>query len=186
MEYYVYGHYTLDGRLFYVGKGVGDRAWVKRSRNPHWKNVANKCGLEVKILVDSLTEEEALQKEKELIEEIGIENLTNMRPGGRPGPIQKGKRLTAEHKKNLSKAKQLYWEDKRKPRRMSPEQVAESRKRAASKLSEKWKDTSYRTSLRAKLSDAAKKASKVTCSYCGKIMFLRHFVRWHEGGKCGT
>jgi DNA repair ATPase RecN len=79
---YIYGHYKKDtGELFYVGKGSGKRAWSK-SRNKHWHNVVNKHGYVVKILEDGLTDEQAFSRERELIAEVGLNNLTNMLDGG--------------------------------------------------------------------------------------------------------
>ena len=55
---YVYGHYReSDGKLFYIGKGIGNRAWDKIRRNRYWFRVVNKHGLIVKIIEDNLTEE---------------------------------------------------------------------------------------------------------------------------------
>ena len=80
---YIYAHYTKDtNELFYIGKGTGNRAWNIWKRNPYWKNKVQKHGLVVKILHDNLTEEEAFTKEKELITEVGLENLTNIQEGG--------------------------------------------------------------------------------------------------------
>lgn len=80
---YVYGHYKADtNELFYIGKGSGKRAWDKQKRNRYWKSVANKHGLIVKILEDNLSEEDAFEKEKQLIAEVGIANLTNILEGG--------------------------------------------------------------------------------------------------------
>ena len=79
---YIYGHYKKDtGELFYVEKGSGKRAWSK-SRNKHWHNVVNKHGYVVKILEDGLTDEQAFSRERELIAEVGLNNLTNMLDGG--------------------------------------------------------------------------------------------------------
>jgi len=40
-DYYVYLHKTLDGEVFYVGKGTGKRAKSKAYRSKEWhvKNV---------------------------------------------------------------------------------------------------------------------------------------------------
>lgn len=65
-RFYVYGHYTLDGNLFYVGKGTARRAWFKSERPLKWDEVANK-GYSVKLLHENLTEDKALELEVELI-----------------------------------------------------------------------------------------------------------------------
>lgn len=101
---YVYGHYRADtGKLFYVGKGIGDRAWSKRKRNRYWHNTVNKYGYTVKILEDNLTDELAYAKEKQLIEEVGLQNLTNMTAGGEGG--SSGRICSQETRDKISKAK---------------------------------------------------------------------------------
>ena len=43
-KHYVYIHKGPDGQIFYVGKGVGDRAYSK-DRMPHWHHyVKTRCG----------------------------------------------------------------------------------------------------------------------------------------------
>jgi hypothetical protein len=98
---YVYGHYRKDTKeLFYVGKGTGKRAWSERHRNRYWKNVVNKHGFNVKILHDNLTDEEAFNKEKELIAEVGLENLTNMLDGGQGLSSEAAKERARQNSKN--------------------------------------------------------------------------------------
>lgn len=65
---YVYGHYTLDtNELFYIGVGVGYRAWSLFGRNDLWKNIEKKHGRRVEILVDGFTDRDlAVKKEIEL------------------------------------------------------------------------------------------------------------------------
>lgn len=80
---YVYGHYkATTGEPFYIGKGTGKRAWSKNGRNEYWNRVVNKHGYIVKILHENLSEEEAFNKEKELIKEIGLHKLVNIQEGG--------------------------------------------------------------------------------------------------------
>ena len=82
-DFYVYGHFkTGKDTPFYIGKGTGRRAWVKSGRSEYWNRVVNKYGYEVKLLVENLTEENAYEKEKELIAEVGLDNLTNVLEGG--------------------------------------------------------------------------------------------------------
>lgn len=81
--FYVYFHKRPDGSIFYVGKGKNDRAWYKRNRNKHWWNVVNKHGsFDVEIVKSGLTEQEAFELEAKYVNEIGIDNLTNMTMGG--------------------------------------------------------------------------------------------------------
>jgi len=72
-KYYVYTHSTMNGKVFYVGKGTGKRAWEKRNGKAWETDYA------VEILFDGLTEEEALDAEAVLIDSYGIENLANIK-----------------------------------------------------------------------------------------------------------
>jgi hypothetical protein len=81
--YYVYLHRRLDDNsVFYVGKGKKRRAWVKKSRNKHWKHIVEKHGYSVEIYKGNLTESEAFQLEEEQIKFYGLDNLSNMTLGG--------------------------------------------------------------------------------------------------------
>jgi len=67
--YYIYRWVRLDKNTpFYIGKGTGKRAFrVKGKRNQYFTNIVNKINCKCQILIDNLTEEEAFQKEKQLI-----------------------------------------------------------------------------------------------------------------------
>lgn len=82
--YYVYLHKrATDGGVFYVGKGKGNRAWRWRdTRNPHWINIANKHGVIVDIVKDSMSETCAFTLEKILIGSYGVGSLCNISNGG--------------------------------------------------------------------------------------------------------
>lgn len=82
-SYYVYFHCKpATGEIFYVGKGKDGRAWRETYRNPYWMAVRRKYGLEVKIIHQGLTTEEACELEIKEIERIGLENLCNLTKGG--------------------------------------------------------------------------------------------------------
>lgn len=82
-RFYVYEHLKPNtGEVFYIGKGSKNRAYETRSRNNHWTNIVNKYGLEVNIIYNNLTNQEAGQKEIDLIEFYGLDNLCNMTQGG--------------------------------------------------------------------------------------------------------
>lgn len=68
-NFIVYIHIRPDiNEPFYVGKGVHGRENKLYGRNQHWKNVVNKNNgiFESKVLFEGLSEEEALQKEREI------------------------------------------------------------------------------------------------------------------------
>ena len=86
-KFYVYVHKYCEGpnagKVFYVGKGQGDRWTYEGSgRNPRWIRVVKKYNFlpEVVMLFDS--EVCALSFERALISFYGRENLVNMTDGG--------------------------------------------------------------------------------------------------------
>jgi hypothetical protein len=82
-NYYVYAHQKeTDGKCFYIGKGSGKRAWTKQARNQYWKNVVNKHGYKVIILVNNISEIKALELEQSFISQVGLNKLTNLTTGG--------------------------------------------------------------------------------------------------------
>lgn len=73
-QYYLYEHRTLDGLLFYVGKGTYregnsyggyQRAHSTNNRSPKWKEIASK-GFTVNIIYESDDLDDTLLKEDEL------------------------------------------------------------------------------------------------------------------------
>lgn len=84
-EFYTYCHTRNDtGKIFYIGKGTKNRAFSCAKRNPHWQNIVNKCGHNVKILAYWENEQKAFDHEKLLIscfKDMGY-RLVNMTDGG--------------------------------------------------------------------------------------------------------
>ena len=85
----VYEHIRNDtNEVFYVGIGESEkRAFDKRSRNKHWRNIVNKVGYTVNIVHKGIKHEEAKKIEILLIEKygrknLGLGNLVNMTDGG--------------------------------------------------------------------------------------------------------
>lgn len=97
-----------DNQVFYIGIGKDiRRAYRKDQRNKHWVNYTNKYEYFVEILCNSISWEEACEKERELIcfygrKDLGFGNLLNMTDGGE-GTY--GRVLTLEHKHKLSISK---------------------------------------------------------------------------------
>lgn len=82
--FYTYAHIKPDGSIFYIGKGLGDRAWSKDNRNIHWKRTVSKYGYSVKLMAYWDTEDNAFDHEKRLIKYLrstGVK-LVNMTNGG--------------------------------------------------------------------------------------------------------
>lgn len=111
MQYYVYAHLLNDTDLvedvFYIGKGIGDRARRKSHRNNYWKHTVakNNNTFYVKYLQTNIPEELSFFYEKLYIEIFGkkIEGglLVNMTDGGEGAS---GNKCSEETKIKLSKA----------------------------------------------------------------------------------
>lgn len=139
-NFYVYRHIRLDTTTpFYVGKGKGNRAFLKeRKRSKYWNNIVNKYGYKIEIIEKDLTEEQAFAKEIEFIKLYKSQGFceANMTDGGTGGDtykhrsdeaklkfrqkisnIQKGKILSEETKRKISKSekgKKISKETRRK------------------------------------------------------------------------
>jgi DNA invertase Pin-like site-specific DNA recombinase len=87
-KFYVYRHIRLDkNEVFYIGLGQNKRAWCKDGRNNYWKNIVKKSSYEIEVILDNLTREQAIQKEKEFIKlygrkDLGLGTLCNKTDGG--------------------------------------------------------------------------------------------------------
>lgn len=82
-RHYVYVHRRLsDLTVFYVGKGVGRRAWGSSGRNAWWKRVTARHGRSVQIVKDGLSEPCALALERAAIHILGKRSLVNLVDGG--------------------------------------------------------------------------------------------------------
>ena len=86
-RFYVYLHKRNDtGKIFYIGKGTGNRAWLKDSRKTKaWKDIVNTYGYSVEIFKDNLSEDYAEKIEVDLINDpeisSGLVNVTTKSTG---------------------------------------------------------------------------------------------------------
>lgn len=122
-KFYVYEHWRPDIDMpFYVGKGKGKRANIMYGRNRRHKNIQSKLKrlgmfVEVKMVANGLTEEEAFQFEVNQIamwRSKGVD-LVNLTAGGEGGSnpsdetrelmrrAKIGRKLTTEQKEKISK-----------------------------------------------------------------------------------
>jgi hypothetical protein len=103
----VYKHTHDDGTIFYIGIGKKlKRAYTKDRRSPIWKYAVNKYGLNVEILHEDVSWEEACIIEQELIKQYGRKvfgegTLVNLTEGGEG---QLGLKASEETKSKMSKA----------------------------------------------------------------------------------
>ena len=89
-RYYVYAWLREDGTPYYIGKGCGRRAWKKHKgyaeRPPDSSRIV--------LLEENLTEEVALQREKDIIAQYGLKSnggiLHNQLEGGEKPPLNTG------------------------------------------------------------------------------------------------
>ena len=65
-DYYIYAHRSVEGTIFYIGKGCGKRAYSKAKRSKAWNKIAD-TGFSIEILLEGLSNYEALRIESELI-----------------------------------------------------------------------------------------------------------------------
>lgn len=84
--YYTYCHSSPTGEVFYIGKGIEDRAYSFNDRSSDWKRaIKHHGGLQIEILAYWDTEEEAFNHEELLIDcftDLKF-NLVNKTKGGK-------------------------------------------------------------------------------------------------------
>jgi hypothetical protein len=77
IDFYVYLHRkATTGEVFYVGKGIKDRAWTRTGRSNLWQRTAKKHGLIVEIVQDGLQDWAAMELEFYLIALYGRKDLS--------------------------------------------------------------------------------------------------------------
>ena len=110
--FYTYSHSIPNGRIFYIGKGQGDRAYSSKGRNQHWQRIVEKHGKPIiEILANWDTEDEAFSHEILLIscfKDMGY-TLANKTNGGEGQsgmtPWNKGKSWDLDIKEKISLTK---------------------------------------------------------------------------------
>ena len=100
--YYTYAYLRENKTPYYIGKGKGNRAYIKRNRKVSFPTNKNR----IIFLKQNLTEEEAFNHEKYMIavfgrKDLGTGILHNRTDGGEG---MSGNVASEEHKRKISKA----------------------------------------------------------------------------------
>ena len=119
MKFYTYELISsLDNKIFYIGKGSGDRCYQHEKialgksktklKNPKLynkiQNILDSGGtIIINKILETDNEKEALEKEILMIEKIGVENLCNLTIGGEGTSYPNG--FTDVHRKKISESK---------------------------------------------------------------------------------
>lgn len=195
--YYVYLHKRKGtNKVFYVGKGSknrdGERSEMTKNRNRYWHHIVEKDGgFDVEIYQDNLTEEKAYELEKQLISDIGLENLTNMTEGGEGGDTLSnhpdldkiGKKISEsklrDKNPNYGKGYYHWWVQKygkEKADKMKAELIESNRQKQIGQVRAKRpyavgdKNPSNRLEVREKIRQSKLNQQKIECPKCGTLI----------------
>ena len=163
-KFFVYVDYREDdGKPFYVGKGLDKRVKFEK-RNPLHTNIKNKHGMVRKIVLETYSEQEAFQKEIQLIQELkthfefgeGGANFTHGGEGfsGCKHTVESKEKMSKslkkslenlEHRKKMSELSKKMWEDpefKEKWREASEKvwEDPEFKRKVSESLKRVWED----------------------------------------------
>lgn len=150
-SFYVYLHRrATDGRVFYVGKGKGNRAQRTDSRNAYWHCIVAKHGFVIEYVIRDVQEWYAIEVECEQIAFYGRECLCNMTDGGegaaglfvseatkaKKSEIQKGRSHSVEMREKIALGVRKAFSENPQARRgpltdESRKRISEGVKRAA-------------------------------------------------------
>jgi len=113
MDYYTYAYLREDKTPYYIGKGIGNRAYVSHMRKDD-KNLLPKDKSKIILLKKNLTEEEAFKHEIYMIAVLGRKDLgtgiLHNRTDGGDGGSSKYKHLTENERKEYELARKNEWQ----------------------------------------------------------------------------
>jgi len=209
--YYVYLHKRKGtNKVFYVGKGTqnknGERVESDKNRNQWWHNIVNKDkGFDYEIYQDGLSEKEAFELEKQLIEDIGLDNLVNLTKGGlggdtlsnHPNIDEIGKKISEHHKgennPNYGKGYYYWWVQKYGKKR-ADELLVERGKLHSEKTKGQVRkkqphlvgknNPSNRLEIKEKIRQQKLNQPRVTCGKCGKVIAKSYLSLHQKSNQC--
>lgn len=200
--FYVYSHTSkATGKVFYIGKGKNRRAFYSSGRNKEWHN-RGKSGFNVKIICSNLTNRDALDLERLLIDEA-MESEIDLANLCRGGQGCEGFHHTPEHIAWLKQNNPMHrpevrakvsgensWMKKNghtvagwRHKKETIEKIAASKrgKKRSPEMVQFLRDRQLNMSdeTKQKIKASVEALPKKTCPHCGKIGSPANMVRWH-------
>lgn len=112
-KYYVYEWYFKEtGKIFYVGKGCKYRYRSRKRANKKFVEIINSYECDSRIIKNNLSEEEAFDFEKDVIEQYrkAGQPLINIQDGGHKPPNAKGVIRSEDTRRKLSESIKYYYD----------------------------------------------------------------------------
>lgn len=183
-NFYIYEHIRPDtNRVFYVGKGKGNRYLAKTDRNKYWHHIVNKAGSFIaNKIVENIDEELAFLVEQERIDQLkrlGYK-LCNMTNGGEG---TSGRIISEETRRKIGvrHSQESYDRALEKRKAMYPFSAKHIKNLSLARQGEKnhMFGKTHSQEAREKIRQARFNAPRLTCPFCDKVGDSANMTRWH-------